>query len=211
MNPDLIIAAVIAMEKSARSAATLGFLRFAKAIQVLPPVSAAMRGSTRFATGLASPSQTSSSSGDAMAEPVRIHINREPYQSPNPTAGEALYALAGIPKDEKLYREIGEKDKEDILIPRDQAHVHLKEDEHFYSQKVFSIFVNTDEHDVEKKEISYAQVVDLYLGSGGEPSTEYLVKYSHGPAENPSGVLAVDQKVKVKDDMRFRVTGTGES
>jgi hypothetical protein len=145
-----------------------------------------------------------------MADVVRIHINREPYQSPNPSTGEALYVLGGIPKHEKLYREVG-GDKDGIFVPRDDAHIHLTEDERFYSQKVFSIFVNTDEHDVDKKEISYAQVVDLYLGSGGKPSNEYLVKYSHGPAENPSGVLAPEQKVKVKDGMRFRVAGTGES
>jgi hypothetical protein len=141
---------------------------------------------------------------------VRIHINREAYQSPNLTTGEALYVLGDIPKHEKLYREVG-GDKEDKLVSRDDAHVHLTEDEHFYSQKVFSILVNGDEHDVDEKNISYAQVVDLYLGSGGNPSNEYLVKYSHGPVENPSGTLAPGQKVMVKDGMRFRVAGTGES
>ena len=149
-------------------------------------------------------------SDNAAAHSVRIHINRKPYQSPNPTTGEALYTLGGIPTREKLYREAGE-DKEDKLIPRDDGRVHLKEDEHFYSQKVITILVNQDEHDVEEKEISYAQVVELYLGSGGKPSNEYLVKYSHGPVENPSGTLAPGQKVNLKDGMRFRVAGTGES
>jgi len=142
---------------------------------------------------------------------VRIHINREPRQSPNPTTGDALYGLGDIPKHEKLFREAGDGDKEDKLIPRGDEHVHLKEDAHFYSQKVVTIIVNTDEHDVDEKEITYAQVVQFYLGSGGKPSAEYIVKYSHGPAENPSGTLAPGQKVKVKDGMRFRVAGTGES
>lgn len=141
---------------------------------------------------------------------VRIHINREAYRSPNPTTGEALYILGAIPKHEKLYREVG-GDKEDKLVPRDDALVHLNEDEHFYSQEVFSIFVNQDEHDIVEKEMFYAQVVALYLGDGGQPSNEFLVKYSHGPVENPSGTLAPGQKVKVKDGMRFRVSGTGES
>jgi len=141
---------------------------------------------------------------------VRVHINREPYHSTNPTTGEALYVLGSIPKNEKLYRET-DGDKEDEAVPRDAAHVHLTEDAHFYSEEVFSIFVNGDDHDVEEKNISYAQVVDLYLGSGGKSSNEYLVKYSHGPMENPSGTLAPGQKVKVKDGMRFRVAGTGES
>jgi hypothetical protein len=135
---------------------------------------------------------------EVAAHLVRIHINRNAYRSPNPTTGEALYILGDIPKHEKLYREAG-GDKEDKLVRRDDAHVHLKEDEHFYSQEVFSILVNGDEHDVDKKEISYAKVVDFYLGGGGSPSNEYLVKYSHGPAENPSGTLAPGQKVMVKD------------
>jgi hypothetical protein len=147
---------------------------------------------------------------DVAAHLVRIHINREAYKSPNLTTGKALYDLGNVPKHEKLYRELS-GDKEDKLVPLDDAHVHLTEDEHFYSQKVFSIFVNTDAHDIEKKEISYARVVELYLGDGGKPSNEYLIKYSHGPAENPSGTLAPTEKVKVKDGMRFRVAGTGES
>jgi hypothetical protein len=147
---------------------------------------------------------------DVAAHLVRIHINREAYKSPNPTTGEALYVLGNIPEHENLYREV-DGDKEDKLVPRDDAHLHLKDDEHFYSQKVISIYVNTDEHEINEKEISYAQVVDLFLGSGGKPSNQYLVKYSHGPAENPSGTLTSGQKVKVKDGMRFRVAGTGES
>ena len=147
---------------------------------------------------------------DAVAHFVRIHINREAFESPNPTTGEALYSLGCVPEHERLYREV-DGDKEDKPVPRDAEHIHLKEDEHFYSQKAFEIFVNTDEHEIEQKHITYAQVVELYLGGGGKPSNEYLVKYSHGPAENPRGTLAPGQKVTVKDGMRFRVAGTGES
>ncbi len=141
---------------------------------------------------------------------VRIHINREIYESPDPTTGEALYALADIPKHEKVYREV-EGNEQDERIPRDETTIHLTEDAHFYSQEMFDILVNGDEHEIDTKEIAYARVVDLYLGSGGKPSNEYLVKYSHGPVENPSGTLAPGQKVEVKDGMRFRVAGTGES
>ncbi|MGB8112718.1 MAG: multiubiquitin domain-containing protein [Candidatus Sulfotelmatobacter sp.] len=78
-------------------------------------------------------------------------------------------------------------------------------------EKKLTIFVNQDEHEIDTDKISYERVVDLYLGEGGAPSKEYLVKYSHGPVENPSGTLAPGQEVKVKDGMRFRVSGTGES
>jgi hypothetical protein len=149
-------------------------------------------------------------SDPADAHLMRIHINREPYKSPNPTSGEALYVLANIPKDEKLYREV-EGDDEDERIPRDETQIQLTPDTHFYSQKILNILVNGDDHEIDTEEITYARVVDLYVGSGGKPSNEYLVKYSHGPVQNPSGTLPPGQKVKVKDGMRFRVAGTGES
>lgn len=147
---------------------------------------------------------------DVAARLVRVHINREAYQSPNPTTGEALYRLGEISAHQHLYREV-DGEKEDKPAPRDGELVRLKEDEHFYSQKVFAIFVNSDEHQIDLQYISYAQIVELYLGSGGSPSNEYLVKFSHGPSGNPSGTLAPGQKVKVKDGMRFRIAGTGES
>jgi hypothetical protein len=78
-------------------------------------------------------------------------------------------------------------------------------------KKKFKIYVNQDQHEIDTHKISYERVVDLYLGEGGKSSKEYLVKYSHGPSENPAGTLTPAQEVKVKDDMRFRVSGTGES
>lgn len=146
----------------------------------------------------------------AAAHSLRIHINREVFESPNPTTGQALYRLADIPKQQDLYR-ADEGNDEDDRIPRDETEIHLTKDEHFYSQKVFDILVNGEAHELITKVITYARVVELYLGGGGQPSNEYLVKYSHGPTENPSGTLAPGQKVKVKDGMRFRVAGTGES
>lgn len=141
---------------------------------------------------------------------VRIHINRVATESPYPTTGEELYALAGIPKHEKLFREVS-GDQEDERIPRDETPIHLTLDQHFYGQKVYDILVNGDAHEIDTDQITYARVVDLYLGQGGKPSNEYLVKYSHGPVENLSGTLPPGQKVEVKDGMRFRVAGTGES
>jgi hypothetical protein len=75
----------------------------------------------------------------------------------------------------------------------------------------FKIFVNEDQHEISTENISYQRVVDLYLGEGGNPSNEYLIKYSHGPTQNVSGTLVPGQEVVVKDGMRFRVSGTGES
>jgi len=73
------------------------------------------------------------------------------------------------------------------------------------------VFVNQDKHKVATQRVSYDEIVGFYLSDGGASSNEYLVKYSRGPAANPSGTLAPGNKVKVQDGMRFRVSGTGES
>jgi hypothetical protein len=77
--------------------------------------------------------------------------------------------------------------------------------------KTVTILVNQDKHEVAKDKISYEEVAALYLKDGGAPSTQYLIKYSHGHSSNVSGTLAPGNKVKVQDGMRFRVSGTGES
>ena len=75
----------------------------------------------------------------------------------------------------------------------------------------FRIHVNRDLHAIDTHNISYERVVELYLGQGGPTLPQYMIRYSHGPAANPDGPLAPGEEVKVKDGMRFRVSGTGES
>lgn len=78
-------------------------------------------------------------------------------------------------------------------------------------KKTVAIMVNQEDHEVAKEKISYDEVVALYLSDGGAGSTEYLIKYSRGHSNNASGTLAPGNEVKVKDGMRFRISGTGES
>jgi hypothetical protein len=77
---------------------------------------------------------------------VRIHIDRNPYESLNPTSGAALYVLGKVPPSHQLYREV-EGDQEDEPIENGLEQVHLQPDEHFYSKeghhKGFTIIVNT--------------------------------------------------------------------
>jgi Multiubiquitin len=80
------------------------------------------------------------------------------------------------------------------------------------AEKTVNIFVNQDEHTVNKEKISYAEIIALYTQEGGAPSKEYLVKYSHGHSDNMKGTLTPGGKeVMVQDGMRFRISGTGES
>src|SRR3546814_8096959 len=72
---------------------------------------------------------------------VPIHIDREVFESPNPTTGEALYELAHVLKNRELFREVS-GDHEDELVPRDETVIHLKKDDNFYRQKAVTIMVN---------------------------------------------------------------------
>jgi hypothetical protein len=146
------------------------------------------------------------------SDEVRIHINRESYESPNPTTGEALYVLGNVPKHQELFREIG-GDAEDQPLPRDGTVVHLTKDEHFYSQKTITIVVNGTPYDVPKKEkITYAEVVTLaYPDYPQHPEITYSVTYERGHSDKHEGILPPGGSIKVKEGMAFRVNRTGQS
>ena len=142
---------------------------------------------------------------------VRIHIDREVYESPTPTTGAALYERANIPKHRDLFREVG-GDQEDELIPRDDTVIHLTEDEHFYSQKVFTIIVNGQKKEVPETKISFEDVVKLAFPTlpPGD-NVMFTVRYRHGPKHNPSGTLLEGETVRIKNGMIFDVTQTVRS
>jgi hypothetical protein len=66
---------------------------------------------------------------------VRIHIDRKPHESPDPTTGAALYVLGKVQSGYELFKEV-RGDHEDEPIANDGSVIHLKEDEHFYSAQV---------------------------------------------------------------------------
>jgi hypothetical protein len=146
---------------------------------------------------------------------VRIHIDRKPYESPNPTTGEALYILGTIPTDYILYREV-HGDKEAEPIRKSNEKVHLKQDEHFYSEpdhkKDFTIIVNGRNKVVMQRHLSFADVVGLAFDNPPSgPNIIFTITYRNGPRENPEGTLVEGGTVKIKDRMIFNVTPTDKS
>jgi hypothetical protein len=142
---------------------------------------------------------------------TRIHIDRETYESPNPTTGEALYHLGEIEQGEELFREVA-GDRQDVLVPRDVSHIGLTEDVHFYSQKDFRLIVNLEEKLVTRKKQSFSDIVKLAYPtppSGNEIS--YKVTYRKGPPANPKGSLVEGESVQVKNGMVFDVAPTDKS
>jgi hypothetical protein len=142
---------------------------------------------------------------------VRIHIDRTPYESPNPTTGAALYSLGNIPDGYELFREV-QGENEDATVKRDGEEIHLKRDEHFYSERVFEIIVEGTPHEWAKGEISYAEVVTLEVPDYAQhPEITYSVKYKNGHGNRPEGTLSPGASVKVKEGMIFSVSETGQS
>jgi hypothetical protein len=146
---------------------------------------------------------------------VRIHINQQRYESPNPTTGEALYKLANVGPGLDLYREVT-GDREDRVIPNGPEIVRLEEDEHFHSGppqvKHFDIFVNGRKKVVTTQELTFDQVVALaFEPVPTGPYIMFTITYRHGPHANPEGNLLEGGTVKVKDGMIFNVTPTNKS
>lgn len=146
-----------------------------------------------------------------MTETVRIHIDREPYESPSPTTGAALYHLGHVAAHRDLFREVTGAE-EDELVPRDAAHVVLKHNEHFYSQKIFTIAVNAQKKEVVETKLTFDQVVELaYPVKPTGANIMFTVTYRKGPKENPKGSLLEGQTVRIKNGMIFDVTPTDRS
>lgn len=146
---------------------------------------------------------------------VRIHIDQKPYESPNPTTGEALYKLGHVQAGHDLFREV-KGDKEDPVVENDAEPVHLREDEHFHSgpaqPRKYTIIVNGQKKVVTTKEVSFDQIVKLaFPNPPAGANILYTVSYEDGPRKNPQGSLKEGQSVFVKNGMIFNVTATDKS
>lgn len=148
---------------------------------------------------------------NVVAHLVRIHIDREVFESPSSTTGEALYKLARLPKNRELFREVS-GDHEDELVPRDETVIKLKKDEHFYSQKAVTITVNGEPHETTETRLSFEEVVKIaYPVPPPGTCIEFTVTYRDGPRANPKGTLTAGHSVRIKNKMKFDVTATDRS
>ena len=146
---------------------------------------------------------------------VRIHIDQRPYESPNPTTGEALYKLGQIQPGYDLFREV-KGDKEDSVVENDDEPIHLREDEHFHSAPAqprrYTIIVNGQKKSITTKRVSFGEIVKLAFPTPPEGANIlYTVSYEDAPRINPQGSLKEGQSVAVKNWMIFNVTATDKS
>jgi hypothetical protein len=148
------------------------------------------------------------------AKHVKIHINRTPIESPDPTKGHALYVLGEIPTGHQLYREV-QGDEEDEPIFNGHEEVELRENEHFYSStdvcKGYTIVVNALPKTLHQNHVTFEEIVELAFPKHAGRETKYTVSYYNGPGKNPEGSLTKGKSVKIKNKMVFDVTATNKS
>jgi hypothetical protein len=149
------------------------------------------------------------------AHQVRVHIDQKPYESPNPTTGAALYQLGAIGVDLALYKEV-EGNREDIALPRDEASIHVHQDQHFHSGPIvmpsFKIIVNAEQKVVQKAILNYAEVVALaYPNPPTGPNVVITVLFKHAAGPVHEGTLSPGGTVTVKNGTVFNVRVSDKS
>jgi hypothetical protein len=144
---------------------------------------------------------------------VRVHIDQNPYDSPTPTTGAALYALGGIHQGLELFREV-DGNQEDELVTNDGHALQIKQDEHFHSgkERKFRVIVNLEEKIVTKKVLTFWEVVRLaYPPSADGPNVVYTVTFKKAAGPRHEGTLEDGQTVEVKNGTIFNVRRTDRS
>ncbi len=149
------------------------------------------------------------------AHQARIHIDQHAYESPNPTTGAALYTLARVPPGLELFREV-EGDREDAAVPNDETAIQLRHDAHFHSgapvAKVYHIIVNLEPKDVNKRVLTFWEVVALaYPNPPMGPNIVYTVTYRKAAGPMHQGSLVEGGTVEIKNGTIFSVTQTDKS
>lgn len=146
-----------------------------------------------------------------MPNKVKIFIDSHRLNSPDPTTGGALYALANIGPHKDLFREV-EGEEADQPIPRDGTVIDLVEDEHFYSDRVFTVIVNTEDKEVTERHQSFNDLVLLAFNPPPTgPNVGFTITYRKGPRTNRKGSVVEGGSVRIKEGMIFDVTPTDRS
>lgn len=78
--------------------------------------------------------------------------------------------------------------------------------------KEITIVIDGTPHEVNKGELTYDELVTLADPEYPQhPETTYSVTYKRGHGNKPEGTLSPGGSVKIKNDMVFNVSRTGQS
>lgn len=144
---------------------------------------------------------------------LHIHIDKQHYESPTPTTGAALYALAGVQAGLQLLKEVHGHD-EDLPIANDGTPVELKNGDHFRIGRPeyagLTIYVNTNPVAWDRPHVSYDELVKLaFLEGPFDGNVRYSITWTK--PDGLEGALLKGGKVKVVNGMQFDVRNTDKS
>jgi len=125
--------------------------------------------------------------------------------------GADIREMAKLPDDKELYLDVPEG-WQDTLIDEDQK-IDLARPgiEKFITldSKVI-VYVNSTPYEYNEHKITFDQVVE-FAKMAKSSTTGFIVKYSHGPIENPKGIMSPETVVIVRNKMIFNVASTHRS
>lgn len=129
--------------------------------------------------------------------------------------GEQIRRLGKIAEEDKIFLQIKEPYKDDLIEDHTKVDLARPGTEHFYSKDTpveVIIIVNGSSKKWEKKQISFVELIILAYGTYvDKPTMVYTVAYEDGPKQNSEGSMVKGQVVFVKNKMIFHATATDKS
>lgn len=145
-------------------------------------------------------------------EPLKFYVNQVMFSSPSQyITGAAIRQIAKILADDELYLDVPKGWEDEKISDEQKIDLARPGNEKFFTvNKKVIIFINGTSFEYTEKTITYEQVVTM-AKVPALTNPGYIVKYNHGPKENPKGCMDAGTVVYVKDKMDFNVRSTHQS
>lgn len=139
-------------------------------------------------------------------------VDGKNYKSSNQiVSGLDIRQLAGLPADTELYVDVPHGWQDHFVSCDDLIDLGKPGVEKFITlNKKTVIFVNGTPYEYNKEKVSFEKIVEL-ARIPGQGAVGYIVKYSNGPQQNPSGLMSPGTEVYVCNKMDFNVKSTHQS
>ena len=125
--------------------------------------------------------------------------------------GLEIRQTAGLPAEAELYVDMPQGWQDHYVKCDDIIDLGKPGVEKFITLgKKTIIFVNGTPYEYRKEKVSYELIIELaHVPTQG--AAGYIVKYSNGPRQNPSGLMSPGTEVYVRNKMDFNVRSTHQS